>query len=87
MATNEDDAAGYFSSATGREAEHAAEGLNFQDETDEEESKYISRRSIRRVDEMASWAGQPSVKGSTDTMRMALLTFSAVGLQCVLSAN
>lgn len=30
---------------------------------------------------MASWVGRPSVKGSTETMRMALLTFSLVGLQ------
>ncbi|KAI9828668.1 MAG: hypothetical protein M1832_001771 [Thelocarpon impressellum] len=29
----------------------------------------------------ASWAGTPSVKGSSDSMRMALLTFSLVGLQ------
>lgn len=31
--------------------------------------------------EMASWAGQPGVKGSTEAMRMALLTFSLVGIQ------
>ncbi|KAG9238668.1 sucrose transporter [Amylocarpus encephaloides] len=30
---------------------------------------------------MASWSGQPHVKGSTEAMRMALLTFSLVGLQ------
>lgn len=30
---------------------------------------------------MASWAGQPSIKGSSESMRMALLTFSLVGLQ------
>jgi hypothetical protein len=36
-----------------------------------------------RTAEMASWAGQPSVKGSTESMRMALLTFSLVGIQCV----
>ncbi len=32
-------------------------------------------------DMAASWAGQPSIKGSTETMRMALLTFSLIGLQ------
>jgi hypothetical protein len=31
--------------------------------------------------DMASWAGQPHVKGSSETMRMVLLTFSLVGLQ------
>lgn len=30
---------------------------------------------------MAQWSGQPSVKGSTEAMRMALLTFSMAGLQ------
>lgn len=29
--------------------------------------------------------GTPSIKGGTESMRMALLTFSLVGLQCVLS--
>ena len=32
----------------------------------------------------ASWAGSPSIKGSTESIRMALLTFSLIGLQCVL---
>ena len=31
----------------------------------------------------ASWIGTPSIKGSTESMRMALLTFSLVGLQSV----
>jgi solute carrier family 45 protein 1/2/4 len=34
---------------------------------------------------MASWSGQPAIKGSTEQMRMALLTFSLVGLQFVLN--
>lgn len=29
----------------------------------------------------ASWAGTPHVKGSSESMRMALLTFSLIGLQ------
>ena len=29
----------------------------------------------------ASWAGSPSIKGSTESIRMALLTFSLIGLQ------
>jgi hypothetical protein len=31
--------------------------------------------------DMASWAGQPAIKGSSETMRMALLTFSLIGVQ------
>lgn len=33
----------------------------------------------------ARWAGTPSIRGRTESMRMALLTFSLVGLQCVFS--
>ena len=32
---------------------------------------------------MSSWAGQPSVKGSSEVMRMMLLTFSSVGMTFV----
>lgn len=32
---------------------------------------------------MSSWAGQPSVKGSSEAMRMMLLTFSSVGMTFV----
>lgn len=44
-----------------------------------------SRRRLRaNSKEMAAqYLGQPSVKGSTETMRMMLLTFSLVGLQYV----
>ena len=31
--------------------------------------------------QIASWAGTPSIKGSTESVRMALLTTSLVGLQ------
>lgn len=31
--------------------------------------------------EMSSWSGQPSIKGSSETIRMALLTFSLIGVQ------
>lgn len=29
---------------------------------------------------MASWTGTPSVRGGSETMRMVLLTFSAIGI-------
>jgi hypothetical protein len=48
------------------------------------------RERPRRTDtagDMASWAGQPAIKGSTETMRMALLTFSLIGLQYVQLAD
>jgi solute carrier family 45 protein 1/2/4 len=32
---------------------------------------------------MASWSGQPSVWGSSEAMRMVLLTFSAIGITWV----
>ncbi len=40
------------------------------------------RAAVAAAD-MASWAGKPSIKGSTESMRMALLTFSLAGLQYV----
>ena len=59
----------------GHEAERRAEGF---------ERDIREREGSRRTDiakDMASWAGQPAIKGSTETMRMALLTFSLIGLQ------
>lgn len=35
----------------------------------------------------ARWAGTPSIKGRNQSTRMALLTFSLVGLQCVSSLS
>jgi len=43
------------------------------------------RRIFRaRLGDMAQWAGQPAIQGSTESMRMALLTFSIIGIQYVL---
>ena len=36
------------------------------------------------VAETASWVGTPHIKGSTESIRMALLTFSLIGLQYAL---
>lgn len=33
------------------------------------------------MEKVAQWTGTPSVKGSTESMRMALLTASLIGLQ------
>lgn len=35
----------------------------------------------------ASWAGKPGIKGSSESLRMALLTFSLIGLQLVSPSN
>jgi hypothetical protein len=58
-------------------------------EADDRAARFDDERTVRsrqqfesRAD-MASWAGQPAVKGSTETMRMALLTLSMAGLQYV----
>jgi len=32
---------------------------------------------------VAQWVGTPAIKGSSESMRMALLTASLIGLQCV----
>jgi hypothetical protein len=49
---------------------HQADGEEDQTKVEEEDD-----------DMAASWAGQPAIKGSTESMRMALLTFSLIGLQ------
>ncbi|TVY28910.1 General alpha-glucoside permease [Lachnellula hyalina] len=68
---NEDDAADSSSLET----------LGHDSDDFEDDLKYLtSGDELTRAD-MASWTGQPHVKGSTEAMRMVLLTFSLVGLQ------
>lgn len=69
----------------GHEAEdRAADGNdNFIISTPRRRSHSRGRSGYRELREMAQWSGQPSVKGSTEAMRMALLTFSMAGLQYV----
>jgi hypothetical protein len=53
-------------------------------DTDSDTGCEVNGREDREGGEdMASWAGQPAIKGSTESMRMILLTFSLIGLQCV----
>jgi hypothetical protein len=68
----------------GREAIDTAEKFNGLVEEEEVfESTSEKPHLVGNREEMASWSGQPHVMGSTETMRMALLTFSLVGLQYV----
>ena len=84
-----DDVAGdpYSGFATrGHEAERTAERIVFQFDSEDEVDRYKEdqrqRFSARRgLADMASWSGKPAVKGSTEAMRMALLTFSIIGIQ------
>ena len=64
----------------GREAIDTAEKFKFEAE-EVFEGTFEKPQIAGAREEMASWSGQPHVKGSTETMRMALLTFSLVGLQ------
>lgn len=64
--------------------DNEAEGSTVELDSDEiftEKSIFLSAE--RGVADMASWSGQPTIKGSTEAMRMALLTFSLAGLQYV----
>ena len=58
-------------------------------EPDEHRAEDRERRRGSGIEDtdsdMASWVGQPAIKGSTESVRMALLTLSLIGLQCVLS--
>ena len=57
--------------------------LDEDDEKEDRDADGDEDTESLRVEDMASWAGQPAIKGSTESMRMALLTLSLVGLQCV----
>lgn len=46
-----------------------------------EEHDDITEGKMGDGKDMASWAGQPSIKGSSESMRMALLTISLIGIQ------
>ena len=63
----------------GHEAERRAEGFEHNIREGTREKEWLRRTDMTK--EMASWAGHPAVKGSTETMRMVLLTFSLIGLQ------
>ena len=39
------------------------------------------KRLEEAMPQAASWVGTPSIKGKTESIRMALLTFSLIGLQ------
>lgn len=55
------------------------------DEHREEDRERRRGSGIEVTDaDMASWVGQPAIKGSTESMRMALLTLSLIGLQYAL---
>jgi hypothetical protein len=51
----------------------------------EDEGEVVKPEGDKEEEDMSSWAGQPAIKGSSETMRMALLTFSMIGLQYVFS--
>jgi hypothetical protein len=66
------------------EAEGTAGTLKFCNDNEHSDNintyKQRERRGSKRRT-MAIWAGKPTIKGSTETMRMALLTFSLIGIQ------
>lgn len=55
-----------------------------RDSTDDQRFHSNQRVEVDfRREKMASWSGQPSVRGNSETTRMVLLTFSAIGVACV----
>lgn len=82
FSSNEDDAADSSSSTFGTrghdsddEFEDEIKGIGSGDDDDDDDGRIVTSA------DMASWSGQPHVKGSSETMRMVLLTFSLIGLQ------
>ncbi|CAH0049926.1 unnamed protein product, partial [Clonostachys solani] len=52
-----------------------------RDSTDDQRFHSNQRVEVDfRREKMASWSGQPSVRGNSETTRMVLLTFSAIGV-------
>lgn len=70
----------------GDEAEDRAERGRTSEDGDTDETIFITASWTSRAN-MASWAGKPSIKGSTESVRMALLTLTAMGLQYVVSLS
>jgi hypothetical protein len=68
-------------SAEEKESWSGAEDWEEQDDTATDDEFLVLEEDPA---EMSSWAGQPSVKGSSEVMRMMLLTFSSVGITSVL---
>lgn len=54
-------------------------------EEDDDDSLDGADATVLELDpvEMSSWTGQPSIRGSTETMRMILLAFSNIGITYV----
>ena len=71
------------------EAEQEASGIDLRDHEEDDSydpAVHETRENIQvglteEEADMASWVGQPAIKGSTESMRMALLTLSLIGLQ------
>lgn len=57
------------------------EGGDKEDTDDEDEDIEAGELEDLDPEDMASWVGQPHIRGSSESVRMALLTLSLVGLQ------
>ncbi|KAK8087974.1 hypothetical protein PG997_002935 [Apiospora hydei] len=60
-----------------RAASQSADGRR-EDEDEDEDDGWV--RNPKNPAEMSKWSGQPSIKGSSDTVRMLLLNFSTLGI-------
>jgi hypothetical protein len=64
--------------------EYQIEDENIHEDEAYDEDESILENEVEVAvpdDDMAQWAGQPHIKGSTESVRMALLTFGLIGLQ------
>ncbi|KAK7941241.1 uncharacterized protein PG986_013628 [Apiospora aurea] len=60
-----------------RAASQSADGRR-EDGDEDEDDGWV--RNPKNPAEMSKWSGQPSIKGSSDTVRMLLLNFSTLGI-------
>ncbi len=77
--------ASYPTSGTRQSRTQHDENNDYNGDTSDEEAQDTKDEDTARAEAedatMASWVGQPAIRGSTESMRMVLLTLSLIGLQ------
>ncbi|KAL9943486.1 hypothetical protein ACHAP6_009060 [Verticillium nonalfalfae] len=73
---------GYVGPARPAELDRHERDTAIDDDDDDDDEQPANHRSVLKQDftEMSTWAGLPHIKGSSEAMRMVLLTFNAIGI-------
>ncbi|PNH42756.1 hypothetical protein VD0004_g4613 [Verticillium dahliae] len=73
---------GYVGPARPAELDRHERDTAIDDDDDDDDEQPANHRSVLKQDftEMSTWGGLPHIKGSSEAMRMVLLTFNAIGI-------